>query len=1114
MLRDTEQNDKDALDELNNELLKILYPKGTKDPKDFYTFPLIDFTSVSHYNLKELRTISRYRTNFDLKRYNSILSKYFEEEGFSFPDYSLTNKPIDPYKKISDNSRCQSLPKTSYDFFDSGRKNHKISSTNLNSWYELVKENYGYINCCYTYFEKKELDIQRGEFVEIGIYLLSQKDIPKNKHSLINKALSRFINVYASNFIFDQVNERHKAIQLTLRNTSLKSSLAAVMSRNMSHNIGSHVLNKLSSASEIEKFFDLKEERRFVEGILRSDCKTKFPFPNLSISSEELNRSLEPGESRKETPLEIFNKKLKENSNYLEQYKFSTFIGEKEIYTLSPYFVDVNNNTTKEELARVFNDYLKKRMDFVADVATSNKALLNSNKYLFADIFRGFERNLLLLQNISGKEDKFSYQFQFQYCDEDTTSNYYHYDDDHNLVLENGIPVKNNDFIDPIVAVPNDVLGSQAFYIILENIIRNTAKHSGSGNVVFTIKVEDLKEDDFYRITVFDNVAFSGEDGEEKAKKLKKLVVDRNISIAQEVLDEHNEIRTAGWGTIEIKLAACYLSGLDMLEMDNKLYWPIGYPRFEEEKEKIKNELKHNDNLNEVKKEYGEKWESIEKFAKEKAEEVYIEFLIDKESKQFTIQTEGLKTAVNVTDCAKDLNRIVENNKDKNLKRYPIVQAVDGSKDPTSGFGYSFLMKKPKKLLIIDEKEHLKLETKDDEGNVLIEHEDNVTALKRLGIDIEEAPKRDSIYNHQFMIIVGDENSRQYGDWFNLPQERCFFAPQSGCYNRFVYDKEKDSYLLSEFAVSPNFLNNLTQVCSNFEEKKIADYRNLYQLFSKLKHQFHNFNKKKVFSARIVEGYKDKSGKGKVLTLFRDPRESKIEFQEAVFGHHGMPKKRFKQNSYAEPYGSTSPIGLHLDSLKSYLSNLNDDSDQSKISTRQLQYLYEEGCNNSVLVLDERIQSVLSDNGFVCEAGIDKANGKEYKGYPITYKKLFKKTNIRIPNPSQINLNDTKLSLSVLLNYLKKNTKKVDYLIIHFGIIENLRSENLNELKEILNKIESNITSNYCKTIITSGRGYTPDLRALNRYFIAYSTISNLLLDQNSRSKSALIQCLKQARKL
>ncbi|MBK7970976.1 MAG: hypothetical protein IPK08_19775 [Bacteroidetes bacterium] len=52
-----------------------------------------------------------------------------------------------------------------------------------------------------------------------------------------------------------------------------------------------------------------------------------------------------------------------------------------------------------------------------------------------------------------------------------------------------------------IIAFPNDMLGVQAFYVIIENIIRNTAKHSTNSNDKFKIKfkIEAVpSHDDFF----------------------------------------------------------------------------------------------------------------------------------------------------------------------------------------------------------------------------------------------------------------------------------------------------------------------------------------------------------------------------------------------------------------------------------------------------------------------------------------------------------------------------------------------------------------------------------------------------------------------------------------
>lgn len=972
-------------------------------------------------------------------------------------------------------------------------------------------------------FETNSLVINSGYEMYYSLFVTLNVNVTPKIFDFIKGTLKEFLFRVSNSKSIEIFQRKEKS----LRNTSLKSSLAAVMSRNMSHNIGSHVLNKLSSAAAINAFFKLRSSKRFVKGIeidndnpSNTRKKFKFPNPELSKNPDDELRNLKDIEEDSNIDISVdeYNKILKDYPDYLERFRFSTFEKEKDIYKLSPFFVDVNNNTTKEELARVFNDYLKKRMDFVADVATSNKALLNSNKYLFADIFRGFERNLLLLHNISGKEDKFSYQFQFQYCDGSRdkkgnliTHNYYHYKKDEKnekLILDlhdNGIPKKNNDFIDPIVAVPNDVLGSQAFYIILENIIRNTAKHSGSGNVIFTIKVEDLKEDDFYRITVFDNAPHTD---------IKKLVADRNVSIAQEVLDENNQIRTAGWGTIEIKLAACYLSGLDMLEMDNKTYWPIGYRAYTEAKEEVEKKVKNADELEKIKKDCGDNWVSEERYVEQIAKQAYINFLGEDDP----ILNDNASYPVDLPQAKKRVY-----SKDNKVVRYPIVQAVDGNeKDKTSGFGYSFLMKKPKKLLIIDENEHLKLDTTDEKGNVT-SHKDNLIALKRLGIDIIKAPNLDSIYNHQFMIIVGDGQIKEitedkngkkivpyYGDWFNLPQERLLYL-NGKTYKNFIYNLKSNFFQI----INNSFEDNTLISCLKFVlGESVKRKYQVLDRFLELRnnafiHQRDELNLEVLLPDTIRPfdfGYPKSENKS-----------------NALFRHHGLQEKVFynENTKYAEIYGSVTQLGLLAESIENQFKGKGKDIKASL--KKEYKNFYEIAANSSVIVIDERIQSSLNEIGCTTESIKIKDGENEITedGYQILNKDIFLKTKIYVPNKDvdsvDLNCSDLKTQKKTLELYIKEISGKVeaDYMIIHFGIIEGLRETSKNEsVNTILEEIKDWLKSDKCKIVITSGRGYTPDIKSLNQYFVAYSTISNLLLDPNGRSKGHLMQCLKQLRKL
>uniref|UniRef100_B3END1 Uncharacterized protein n=1 Tax=Chlorobium phaeobacteroides (strain BS1) TaxID=331678 RepID=B3END1_CHLPB len=94
-----------------------------------------------------------------------------------------------------------------------------------------------------------------------------------------------------------------------------------------------------------------------------------------------------------------------------------------------------------------FNDYLKKRMDFLADVATTNSYIEYTVSFE-NDIIDAFAKNKILMDRITGVTKN---AFVYEIC---------------------GEGLKNVH-----VTVPSGVLGCHAFYIILENIIRNIAKH-------------------------------------------------------------------------------------------------------------------------------------------------------------------------------------------------------------------------------------------------------------------------------------------------------------------------------------------------------------------------------------------------------------------------------------------------------------------------------------------------------------------------------------------------------------------------------------------------------------------------------------------------------------
>ena len=291
--------------------------------------------------------------------------------------------------------------------------------------------------------------------------------------------------------------ESMTAIERNIITEARIAAIAQVMIRNMSHNIGSHVLNKLKD---------------------RNDILNTINYDEIEI----LRKGREPQIER-----------TRSNSNqYLAE----------------------NLNLSKEGLSCIdkiayFNQYLKNRMDFLADVATSNPAIENP-LYFRKEILSGLDKNRILLDRISGISENIKYDFHIRRKKNDSWEDL-------------------QEFNDLLISVPNDILGNQAFYIIIENLIRNIVKHSKISNREWTflinIDIEDcIDNNNFYEVSVYDNILRT-------ETEINELVRKRNEAFNEPILSkETNQLRGENLGTIEMEVCAAYLRKLpfEMLEED------------------------------------------------------------------------------------------------------------------------------------------------------------------------------------------------------------------------------------------------------------------------------------------------------------------------------------------------------------------------------------------------------------------------------------------------------------------------------------------------------------------------------------------------------------------
>lgn len=251
-----------------------------------------------------------------------------------------------------------------------------------------------------------------------------------------------------------QIRNKHLSnLNVLLKRETVKSAKAAIMSRNMSHNLGSHVM------------FYIKQRLESVEKILDSGA-----LKNL-IQASSLD------------DLEKILKEVHINSDTKQM----------------PFLVGLGR----------FINYLQERQDYIATVATDYipyKTTINFKDAIYDELkpemharrhngdAAGREAANLLLDYIAKSEG-------------------FEKSDDIVLLFGKGdgttfdgsgtpedVPESLRNFN---VSLPGGNLGRQAFFSIMENIIRNTAKHDGSKSKKLVFQFDRLTSDDITDIEGF-----------------------------------------------------------------------------------------------------------------------------------------------------------------------------------------------------------------------------------------------------------------------------------------------------------------------------------------------------------------------------------------------------------------------------------------------------------------------------------------------------------------------------------------------------------------------------------------------------------------------------------
>jgi hypothetical protein len=510
------------------------------------------------------------------KHYQSLVNNYFNKaENKSLLNIIRIPEDDTWYSERSDKNKVfQKRPFLEYELynnvpakFDSEiirhpkkKKKQKAfikSQKYWDNWCDLIFNSI-YGKEAFSCFMKKlviPLDKNKNRYLYTGLTFSFTNRINHTQISLLSNECYEFLNNLSFDYLIPNLYNN-------LSLTATRAAISQVMARNMSHNIGSHVMNKLTGNLE------------------------KYP-----IYSTESYDSF--------------------GMNLLYKEKFRRVRKEKKLFEDKLIEPVLENEILLDQIS-TFNNYVKCRMDYLSDV-TFGTPLMQTNKKVFGELFNDLDKVRMLLNNISGLSD-FKYSIKF------VRTNYNENGEEPKIV---DLDVK-NDFP---VAMPNDLLGCQAFYNIIENVIRNTAKHNqnkvktdkgeeeSTGKTVFTVNIHthipikpekvsaaakdkniDEKEiletldllNTMYMVEIYDNLpVIEKPEKETIAEYIKEvitgkrpediqsvewLVYKQNKKINTSILQENNALRTHALGIIEMEASAAYLRKMEITDFDGDDY--------------------------------------------------------------------------------------------------------------------------------------------------------------------------------------------------------------------------------------------------------------------------------------------------------------------------------------------------------------------------------------------------------------------------------------------------------------------------------------------------------------------------------------------------------------
>jgi len=213
-----------------------------------------------------------------------------------------------------------------------------------------------------------------------------------------------------------------------------------------------------------------------------------------------------------------------------------------------------------EDHRAVFLRYLQRRMDFTAEVSTSEKSFWSQSLSLCVVL------SALNLEDekirINKQEDSEERELEF----EPILLSFITGKEGIKASVDIGGMKRN----DPFFSCPGGEIGAHALYVILENIIRNSARHNTNidGNLVsLRVEVEDAEQDpNLWKVTIID--CQSTADVSKNVRKINRIINEEPI------LNHDGSPNQKFWGIREIQICAHYLRNFNMSDLEGTSYDP------------------------------------------------------------------------------------------------------------------------------------------------------------------------------------------------------------------------------------------------------------------------------------------------------------------------------------------------------------------------------------------------------------------------------------------------------------------------------------------------------------------------------------------------------------